>query len=48
MKKQDIFPILGAGLITPGIIFISLGRELSYPFIIFGTLLMVISLYKRK
>ena len=48
MKKQDIFPILGGGLITPGIVFISLVRELSYTFIAFGALLMVISLYTRK
>jgi hypothetical protein len=48
MKKQDNFTILGGGLITLGIVFSSLGRELSYPFIVFGTLVSVISLYKRK
>ena len=48
MKKQDNFTILGEGLITLGIIFISLGRELSYPFIVFGTMVSVMSLYKRK
>ena len=46
MKKQTIFPILGAGLITLGIIFISLGRVVSYLFIGVGVLLLIISLIK--
>ena len=48
MKKQVYFTIPGGGLITLGIIFISLGRELSFPFIVFGTMVSVMSLYKRK
>ncbi len=46
MKKQTIFPILGAGLIALGIIFISLGRVVSYSFIGVGVLLLIISLIK--
>ncbi len=48
MKKQDNFTILGGGLITLGIVFSLQGRELSYTFIVLGTLVSVISLYARK
>ena len=43
-----IFPVIEAGLITVGNVFIPLSRLLSYSFIGIGVLVLVIILYEDK